>query len=892
MLLRALTPTPLSRSSFFFLAQHHANLTDAHSSLRTWKSILRADTDVQHEGASLPTFQAAFDKIVKSGVSPEDIRTALASQKVDIVLTAHPTEAQRRTILLKQKRIVELLEEHERLSSVGTPGELEQLRATIKRELLSAWRTSSVRRSKPTAEGEARNGMSMIEETLWKAVPEHYKRIDRLLKRNGLPPLPYDAAPLQISSWMGGDRDGNPNVTSSVTRRVVTLLRSRAAEYYYKEVDTLLFELTHSGPISPEMEGLVKECVALANDDPATKPPGSKKVFTANPRFGVAKTFQTGVPEDEPYRIVLMAVRRRLYKTKVIMDKLYMGEISPKEAAAEDEVYVTKADLLKPLEIMYKSLVAVGDRALADDGALLDLIRRINTFGLALTRLDCRQESERHADAIDEVTKYLGLGSYLSWEEEDKCKWLEAELASKRPLLAADLEVYGGPAACPGGKANAAEVLQTFAALADLPSECLGAYVISMSHYASDVLAVKLLQKASGVKVPMRVAPLFETREDLQAAPTVMKRVLASKAYDHGGFHEVMLGYSDSSKDAGKLASLWELHTAQESLLGIAKDAGVEMNFFHGRGGSIGRGGGPQHLALLSQPAGSIKGGYRVTVQGEQINAYFGSLGTAIHSFQSYAVTILEHTVAPPPLPTASQRALMQKLSDESAAFFQQTIYKSANGVFAKYFHTASPSAALGSMNLGSRPAKRKTAGGIETLRAIPWVFAWTQMRLHLPVWLGGGEALTNLAKTEEGMKELKDMYASWPFFTALVDLVELEISKAEPAISSYYDQKCCTSDPNLKALGIELREKLGEAITIFLKISGKPALLATQPKTKAAFMARSKYLNALHAIQGEAMGRIRAEGGPAEESEEYKVLNDAMIVTVQGISAGMNNTG
>ena len=274
-----------------------------------------------------------------------------------------------------------------------------------------------------------------------------------------------------------------------------------------------------------------------------------------------------------------MAVRRRLYKTKVIMDKLYMGEISPKEAAAEDEVYVTKADLLKPLEIMYKSLVAVGDRALADDGALLDLIRRINTFGLALTRLDCRQESERHADAIDEVTKYLGLGSYLSWEEEDKCKWLEAELASKRPLLAADLEVYGGPAACPGGKANAAEVLQTFAALADLPSECLGAYVISMSHYASDVLAVKLLQKASGVKNPMRVAPLFETREDLQAAPTVMKRVLASTAYDHGGFHEVMLGYSDSSKDAGKLASLWELHTAQESLLGIAKDAGVEITF-------------------------------------------------------------------------------------------------------------------------------------------------------------------------------------------------------------------------------------------------------------------------------------------------------------------------
>jgi len=863
---------------------HHSNLADAHSAVHSWKACLRADRassgdeHAEHEGSSLPTFQSAWNKMVAAGVAPEAVRGALVAQKVDIVLTAHPTEAQRRTVLLKHKRIVELLEQYEGLVSAGTPGELTEHTELIKRELLSAWRTSSIRRSKPTAEGEARNGIAMVEDTLWKAVPEHYRRIDRVFKRNGLAPMPPEAAPVQISSWMGGDRDGNPNVTAHVTRRVVTLLRSRAADMFYKEVDTLLFELTHNGPITEEMRQLVVRITEAAAD-----PKGASKVLTHKAGLGVAKSFQTGVPSDEPYRIVLMAVRRRLYKTKMVMDQLYMGECSFADADADADVYQCKADLLEPLEIMYRSLVAVGDRILAE-GTLLDLIRRVNTFGLSLSRLDCRQESERHAEALDAITTFYGLGSYLEWDEETRCQWIESELRSKRPLLPSE--------PMPGVKPTVQEVLDTFRAIAELPHECLGAYVISMAHYASDVLAVRLLQKAAAVASPMRVAPLFETRDDLQAAPKVMRRVLASTAYDHGGTHEVMLGYSDSSKDAGKLASLWELHTAQEDLLRAGEEAGVAIHFFHGRGGSIGRGGGPLHLALLSQPAGSINGRYRVTVQGEQINAYFGAHGVAVHSLQSYAVSVLEHTVAPPPLPSASQRALMQKLADESAACFQQTIYKSAGGVFAQYFHTASPSSALASMNLGSRPAKRKAAGGIETLRAIPWVFAWTQMRLHLPVWLGGGEALKGVAATPEGLAQLRELYASWPFFRGLVELIELEISKADPAISAHYDTQCCASDPNLVQLGKELRTKLGEAIDTFLLIAEKPALLDGQPKTKAAFEARTKYLNALHAIQGETMGRLKGSDAPAEETEMARHLSDALIISVQGIAAGMQNTG
>ena len=439
---------------------------------------------------------------------------------------------------------------------------------------------------------------------------------------------------------------------------------------------------------------------------------------------------------------------------------------------------------------------------------------------------------------------------------------------------------------CPNERV--AEVLDTFYALAKLPAECMGAYCISMSRYASDVLAVRLLQVKCGVESPMRVAPLFETREDLQNAPGVMERVLSVPAYKGviGGFHEVMLGYSDSSKDAGKFASLWELHVAMEKLLVIGKAAGVRLNFFHGRGGSIGRGGGPQHLAMLSQPAGSITGSYRVTVQGEQIQAFLTSRAVAVNTFQRYAIQVLEHTISPPKLPTPSQRANMQALADASALAFQKTVYQSTDGIFSHYFHAATPTSALATMNLGSRPAKRKAAGGIETLRAIPWVFAWTQTRLHLPVWLGGGAALAQQI-ADGKLEELQAMYRDWPFFQGLIDLIELELSKAEPDVSLYYDTKLCSAD--LKAVGDDLRAALKQAIGAITAVAGHTALLENHPHTKQSFALRRPYLLCLHAIQGEAMARLKVE---SIEEKEKGSLNDTMTVTVQGIAAGMQNTG
>eukprot|EP00316_Scyphosphaera_apsteinii_P000553 CAMPEP_0119332028 /NCGR_PEP_ID=MMETSP1333-20130426/81888_1 /TAXON_ID=418940 /ORGANISM="Scyphosphaera apsteinii, Strain RCC1455" /LENGTH=992 /DNA_ID=CAMNT_0007341765 /DNA_START=37 /DNA_END=3015 /DNA_ORIENTATION=+ len=864
----------LSSAQLFGELMCHANLATSAQTVRAWKAHLRADAGLEDlhcaegEVVGNPTLRSAFQSLLDKGFSPASIRDAVMRQQIELVLTAHPTEAQRRTILKKHQRIVELLGEYDK-HKLLTPGEMIELKEHISREQLAAWRTSTVRHTKPSPEGEARNGMMVIEETCWDAIPEHYRRVDRALARLDQPPLPYDKTIMRISTWMGGDRDGNPNVTSVVTQKVVCLMRARAAELYYKEVEKLLFELSNTGPVTEEMRDVVEEITGMS------EPSDGEKVLGWSADYGVHWTFQTGCPADEPYRVLLLALRRRLFKTRVRMEQEYMGEWT---SGKDEDVLVSAKELLEPLELMYRSLIAVGDGVLAN-GTLLDLLRRVKTFGISLAKMDVRQESDRHSEAIDAITRCLGIGSYLEWNENARIAWLETELVSKRPLVPSTEELGAGE--------NVREVIKTFQVLATIPPECLGAYCISMASSASDVLAVRLLQVKCGVKHPMRVSPLFETREDLQNAPRVMERALSVAAYKGmtDGFHEIMLGYSDSSKDAGKFASLWELHVAQEKLMQVAKTVGVTINFFHGRGGSIGRGGGPLHLALLSQPAGSILGKYRVTVQGEQIQAFLASKDVAVHTFQRYAISILEHTISPPPLPTMAQRELMQQLADTSAASFQREVYLSDGGKFAKYFHASTPTSSLALMNLGSRPAKRKAAGGIETLRAIPWVFAWTQTRLHLPVWLGGGEALKQHIAQSDGLPGLQEMYRSWPFFRGLIELVELELSKAEPTVSELYDSKLCSSE--LKEVGDHLRSALSEAKTAISAVAGHAVLLENHPHTKESFALRRPYLLVLHAIQGEVMARIKDVN-----AERAGILMDAMTITVQGIAAGMQNTG
>lgn len=849
-----------------------AGLAEAHHRLRTFKNSVSSEVQgvTNTEDSSVVSFIGTFEKLVQKGIKPADIREAIINQKIELVLTAHPTEAQRRSALKKHEQMLQQMKVHDAKDQL-TPGQLAGLYDKIKAIQWSCWRTNTVRRTRPTPEGEARNGMLVIEETVWKAVPEHYRRLDRCLTRIGASPLPFDASILKMSSWMGGDRDGNPNVTWEVTKKVVTLLRWRVVELYYREVDELLYELSMDGEVNEEMRAEVEAVSSMWT----ASAPGSK-VCKPDARSGVHWNFHTGVAEDEPYRRLLMAIRRRCWRTKVSMEALYMGKQNDPDF--EKEVLTSTEELARPLEIMYRSLIEQGDEIVAN-GRLLDLIRRVRTFGISMACLDVRQESDRHSEVMDTLTSFLGLGKFTEWTEQERCDWLVKEIESKRPLLAPDMPMSD----------IVKEILDTYKIIAELPSEALGAYVISMSRATSDILTVCLLQKVGGVKKMMRVAPLFETREDLINAPKVIDAALTVQWYkDHvQGKQEVMLGYSDSVKDAGKFASTWELHRAMENLLEVGKKHGVQITFFHGRGGSIGRGGGPPNFILQAQPAGSLQNGHlRLTIQGETIGRHFPSDEVAERTLEQYSTAILEHTLAPPPLPKPEFRAAMQELSDLSAEHYQKTVFKSDGEIFVRFFHTFTPTSELGQMNIGSRPAKRRSYGGIDTLRAIPWIFAWTQTRLLLPVWLGNGLALQKYIDAGK-LPLLQQMYEEWPFFRSMLDLIDVELGKSSPMITEHYESKTVQQDADLKKLGADLRAGLQQMIDNILKVKGASELLSQEPNLKAAITMRKPYLDTAHAIQAEVLKRLRST-----EGEVPVELRDAMIITIQGIAAGMQNTG
>jgi phosphoenolpyruvate carboxylase len=755
-------------------------------------------------------------------------RQAVADLSIELVLTAHPTEVTRRTLIYKLTQIADCLGELEQDLS---PLQRSKIELRLSDLITQAWNTNEIRVQRPTPIDEAKSGFAVIETSLWQAIPEFIRELDTALKPVLGAGLPLNAAPIRFSSWMGGDRDGNPFVTAKVTRQVLLLSRWKAADLFNRDLEVLGNEMSMS-PANAALQ-------AAAGDS------------------------------GEPYREVLKQL-----KNKLVYTRDWLGEALKHDRLQKpDDLLWYNAQLLEPLLLCYQSLLDCKMEVIAN-GHLLDTIRRAYAFGLTLLKLDVRQESGRHAQVFSEFTKYLGLGDYAQWDEGARQAFLLNELSSKRPLFPKNWQP----------SAEVQEVLDTCDIVARHGSEALSTYVISMAGQPSDVLAVQLLLKDAGISFPMRVAPLFETLADLTNAPNCISKLLAIDWYRGyiQGKQEVMIGYSDSAKDAGAIAAGWAQYSAQEALVAICQQAKVQLTLFHGRGGTIGRGGGPAHAAILSQPPGSLAGGLRVTEQGEMIRFKFGLSQLAQRSLALYASAVLEGVLLPPPVPKAEWRELMQQLATDSCEAYRAIVRHHPD--FVRYFRAATPELELGQLPLGSRPPKRNPNGGVESLRAIPWIFAWSQNRLMLPAWLGAGAALATAVA--QGKTDLiHQMRAQWPFFATRLSMLEMVYLKADAQIAEYYDEKLVPAE--LQHLGVTLRAQLAADSALLLQLIDARDFMAKESWIRESIMLRNTYVDPLHILQVELLNRVRH--APETVNDNIK---RALMVTIAGIAAGMRNSG
>ena len=772
---------------------------------------------------------------MEGGVSADDLHAATASLRIELVLTAHPTTITRRTLIQKHLRIAGALARQDRVDI--TAPERQEIAELLRREIMAAWESDEIRPRRPTPVDEAIAGLLIFEQTLWDAVPRFVRSLDGALRAATGRPLALEAAPIRFGSWMGGDRDGNPTVTPRVTQLACLVARWMAADLYEREIGALRAELSMT--------------VATAE---------------LRARAGGAR---------EPYRAVLREVRDRLRATRDQLGRelaradLFQSD-TPRLEAGRTVPYRSIAELVEPLQLCYRSLVETGQGIIAS-GRLTDVLRRTAAFGLTLVRLDVRQHASRHAAALTAITEHLGLGRYCDWDEDKKQSYLAAALRAPGSIIPPDLVADD----------EVREVFDTFKALGEIHPESLAAYVVSMAQAPSDVLAVEVLQAQSPAR--LRIVPLFERVDDLGNAPVALRALLALPEYRDriDGRQEVMIGYSDSAKDGGRLAANWALYRAQEAIVDVCREAGVELTLFHGRGGSISRGGGPTYLSIQSQPPGSVEGRLRVTEQGEMIQAQFGLPDIAARTLELYTTATLGATLALPPAPQTRWREEMERLSKTARRVYRDVVYEDHR--FIEYFRTATPEVELGTLPIGSRPTRRVADGGVDSLRAIPWVFAWTQTRLLLPSWLGTGEAL--VSANERGEQALiREMYAGWPFFRSTLDLIAMVLAESDARIAAEYDRRLVPD--HLHDVGADLRRRLGETITSVLTATGKERLLTENVVLRRSIEVRNPYVYPINLVQIELLRRLREDG------EADPQISKAFMVTVNGIAAGMRNTG
>ena len=779
--------------------------------------------------------EALLDVQKNTHFSKSNFYNVAKSIEIELVLTAHPTEVKRRTLIQKYANINEILDKFNNLrifTKQNIDREKKLLEKKLNEEITSVWKTDEIKRSRPSSVEEAKWGLAVIEDTLWNAVPKICTRFDSAVKNYTNKNLPVKYSPIKIGSWMGGDRDGNPNVTAKITKEVILLSRWEAASLYEKEFTKIIQTLS------------MYDC--------------SQKI-----RKYVGKSW-------EPYRVFLRPIRNKLQQTQKEIELALIKKRLPNKSFLVQSVN----EIIDPLFDVYNSLCLTKCEVIAN-GIILDLIRRAYTFGLNLAKLDIRQESSRHASLINSVCKKLGLKEYINLNENDKIIFLTKEFKSKRPLIPSNIVL----------NKEDKEVWETFKMISLTSTECIGAYVISMCSNVSDILTVLLLQKEAGIKKFMRIVPLFETLSDLNNSHIIIENLFKQKWYTKmfNEHQEIMIGYSDSSKDAGKFAASWAQYCSQEKLSQIANKYKIRLDFFHGRGGSVGRGGGPVYAALLSQPPGSVNGRTRVTEQGEVIQQKYGSESMAEYSLGTYIGAVLEATLSPPKKPKKEWCDLMDAMSKVSTKAYRHYLLDNKN--FLDYFEKITPKKIISQLYIGSRPSKRNKSKDIKSLRAIPWVFAWTQVRLILPAWLGTTEALYFAAKGKD-KKILNSMLKKWPFFYEMMDMLDMVLTKTDQRVIKYYEDRL--GNKELRIVGKELRNKLNLLISLNKRIIPQN-ILKQRKNFRKSIMLRNTYAEILNLIQADIMSKLSHK---KLSTKERQTLFDATLVTISGISASMKNTG
>jgi phosphoenolpyruvate carboxylase len=865
------------------------------------------------------TFHQLFPMLLRLNVPSQQIQRLIDQLDIRLVFTAHPTEIVRNTIRTKQRRMAKILQQldqvDEKFPVLDTDSqspysvscwEAATLQEQLMEEIRLWWRTDELHQFKPTVLDEVEYTLHYFDEVLFDAIPELYHRLKQALHAS----FPYLKPPsynfCKFGSWVGSDRDGNPSVTPKVTWQTACYQRQLVLEKYIgavKRLNELLSLSLHWSDVLPELlESL---------DRDKSEFPEVYEQWAIRYR-------------QEPYRLKLAYVLQRLENTRDRNWRLYKGDELQREREALSEhpgmtgLYRSGTEFLAELQLIEHNLVETGLTC----RDLENLLCQVEIYGFNLAYLDIRQESTVHSDALNEIAEYLQIlpTPYNQMTESERAIWLATELQTRRPLIPAELPF--SPKTC--------ETINTFRVLRQMHQEfgpeICETYVISMSHDVSDMLAVLLLAKEAGLYDPatgissVQVVPLFETVEDLKKAPAVMQQVFELPLYRSllsGGYasakdqqlskgphpvslQEVMLGYSDSNKDSGFLSSNWEIQKAQKALQIVAENHGVELRIFHGRGGSVGRGGGPAYKAILAQPGKSINGRIKITEQGEVLASKYSLPELALYNLETVAAAVIQASLLHTGFDGIDPwNEIMEELAAKSRSHYRNLIYEQPDLV--DFFHQVTPIQEISQLQISSRPARRGGKKDISGLRAIPWVFSWTQTRVLLPSWYGVGTALQEFLQEEpeEHLKLLQYFYLKWPFFRMVISKVEMTLSKVDLQIAEHYVRELSlpADRERFNALFEQISREFHSIRDLVLTITRHQRLLDGDPSLQRSVQLRNATIVPLGLLQVSLLKRLRQHGNGAvpgvihSRYSKGELLRGALL-TINGIAAGMRNTG